>query len=80
MPWLFPVFHKFISGGAWVASLVERLGDGPGMEPHVGLPAQQGICFSLCHSSGLWSLALSVCQVNKILKKKKIPISSLLTM
>ena len=50
-------------GGAWGAQLVKCLTlnfgfQGPGTEPHIGLPAQQGVCFSLslCSSLCLCSL------------------------
>ena len=42
--------------GPWVARSVELLPlaqvmiSGPGSEPHIGLPAQQEVCFSLCPS------------------------------
>ena len=39
------------------------------MEPHAGLPAQWGVCFSLSLCTSPCSCSLS--QINKILKKKK---------
>ena len=47
-------------------------GRGPGIEPLIGLPAQQGLCFSLCLSVCLLLRSLSLCQRNKLNLKKKI--------
>ena len=59
-----------INGGTWVCfsrlSVCFRLRSwslDPGMEPHIRLPTQQGVCFSLCPSPNSCFLALS--QINK---------------
>ena len=49
---------------------------GPGIEPHIGFPAQWGVCFflSLCPSTHALSLARSLSQINKkkyFFEKKK---------
>ena len=62
-----PIFQ-----GTWVAQSVGHLlwlwarSQGPGIKPHMGLPAQQGACssLSLCPSLCLYSLS----QINKIFK------------
>jgi len=61
---------KPMSGDACVAGLVKRLpsaqvrSQGPGFEPRVWLPAQRGVCFSLCPSPGR-VLTLSLSQIKK---------------
>ena len=83
------LFCKIWLRGTWVAQAVKCLPSahswslGPGMEPHIvgGVPAQQGVCFSLClccapMAHHLWSLAfslwLSLHQISKWKSLKKI--------
>ena len=58
--------------GGSVCLLLRSWSQGPGIEPPVGLPAPQEACFSVSHSPCLCSLSrcVSLCQINKILKKK----------
>ena len=76
------LFRKMCLRGSWVAQLVKCLpsvqacSPGPGMEPHIGLPAQRGVRFSLslCPSFQLLLsllFSLTVSQI-KALKKKEI--------
>ena len=46
---------------------------GPGIRPHIRLPAQEGVCFSssLCPLPSAPALRHSLSQINKYLKKKK---------
>ena len=72
-------FLQRIKGGAsgWLIGLsvclrLGSLSQGPGIKgtpsPHVGLPAQRRVCFSLCL---LPLLVLTLSRINEILKKKK---------
>ena len=50
---------KRVGVPGWLSQLRSAFSSGPeligsGMEPHVRLPAQQGICFSLLLCSSLW--------------------------
>ena len=71
--WRKKLLLRYGTRGAWVVSrLSVRLwlrswSQGPGIEPHIKLPAQQWGCFSLCCSNCLCPLSLS----NKQLKLKK---------
>ena len=66
---------------AWVTQSVKHLAFGPGHDDqspgiqHVGLHAQQGVCFFLslcpCLSPCSCSVSQSLSQINKILKKKE---------
>ena len=59
--------------GLWLRSWSQD----PGIEPHMGLLAQQGICFSLSLflPPVVLSLALSPSQINKILKKNVLTLA-----
>ena len=57
--------------GAWVAQRLSvclqlrAWSHGPGIEPHIRLPARRGACFSLSHSPCLCSLSLCLSLSNK---------------
>ena len=61
--------RMFIKWGARVAQSVKHLSLAqvtiPGIEPYTGLPAQWGVCFSLCPSPCSCSLSLTHTQENK---------------
>jgi len=63
--------------GAWVAQSLRvclqlrSWSQGPGIKPHIGLPAQRGVCLSLCRSCSLCSCVLSLNKKTKSFFKKR---------
>ena len=68
---------KVIEAPGWFTPLSVCLGLtswswGPGIEPHVGLPAQRGVNFSLCPRPNSLPLMLFLSQINKVFSKKSL--------
>ena len=70
------IIRHWLGALGWLSWLSICLGFGswsqdPRIEARVGLPAQQGICFSLCLSCSLCLYSLTLCQINNFFKKNK---------
>ena len=59
------VNKAIIGAPAWLSQLSVCLWFMSGIEPHVGLSAQQGACFSLCLPPSPTACALSLWQISK---------------